>query len=276
MSHADGAPERRGAGIVTLTTDFGTRSSYVGSMKGALLTVSPRLTLVDLSHEIPPYDIGAAALLLEAAVPAFPPGVVHLAVVDPGVGGPRRPLVLHQGGRWFVGPDNGLFTTFLTDDAVVHAIEPGLAPGTLSATFHGRDLFAPLAARLAAGRPPERLGPTVSDPVRLAWPAPRREPGGVGGEVIHVDGFGNLVTNLRCADLAGVGAEPTVEVAGMRMVGLNTTYAERTAGECLALFGSGGRLEIAVARGDAAKILGVGVGAGVRVLSTAATPHPPR
>lgn len=275
MSHPEAAPERRGAGIVTLTTDFGTRSSYVGSMKGALLSVSPRLTLVDLTHEILPFDVGAAALLLEAAVPAFPPGVVHLAVVDPGVGGPRRPLVLFQGGRWFVGPDNGLFTSFLTDDAVLHAIDPGLAPGTLSATFHGRDLFAPLAARLAAGRPPERLGPAVPDPVRLAWPAPRREPGGVSGEVIQVDGFGNLVTNLRSADLAGLGPELAVEIAGLRMVGLNTTYAERTAGECLALLGSGGRLEIAVARGDAARTLGVGVGAGVRVLA-AAPPRAPR
>lgn len=268
MTTPAGPPERRGAGIVTLTTDFGTRSSYVGSLKGALLSVDPRLTLVDLSHEVPPYDIAAGALLLEAAVPAFPAGVVHLAVVDPGVGGARRPLVVGQGGRWFVGPDNGLFTAFLGPDALAWEIDAALAPGPLSATFHGRDLFAPLAARLAAGRPPRPLGRAVDDPVRLDWPAPRRVAGALAGVVVHVDDFGNLVTNVRVADLAELGAAPVVEIAGRSLPGLARTYAERAPGDCLALIGSGGRLEVAVARGSAARELGLGVGAPFRVIGT--------
>ncbi|PYM36464.1 MAG: hypothetical protein DME17_10090, partial [Candidatus Rokuibacteriota bacterium] len=185
-------------GIITLTTDFGRRDPWVGAMKGVILAVTRDVDLVDLTHEIAPHDVLEGALALEAAAPFFPAGTVHLAVVDPGVGGARRALVVARDEQRFVGPDNGLFTPFLLT-AGWRAFELSASEFRLpvaSRTFHGRDVFAPAAAHLALGIPPERFGVAVTDPVRLPWPASRAVADGVAGEVVHVDWFGNLVTSI--------------------------------------------------------------------------------
>jgi S-adenosylmethionine hydrolase len=241
--------------IVTLLSDFGAGSGYPAQMKGALLSRVPAARLVDLSHDVPHYDVLAGALLLEACVPSFPAHAVHLAVVDPGVGTARRPLcVVDRAGRRLVGPDNGLLTPFLEG---ARAYEIAALPRPASATFHGRDLFAPAAAVLAAGGDPAALGPAVADPVRLDWPRAVRDGDLVRGEVLLADPFGNLVTSLRAEDLGGPCA---VEAAGRRARWV-TTFGEGAPGELLAMIGSSGRLEIAVREGSAARALGAGRGA---------------
>jgi S-adenosylmethionine hydrolase len=249
--------------LVTLLTDFGAGSGYPAQMKGAVLSRLPGAAIVDLSHDVPHYDVLAGALLLEACVPSFPPRAVHCAVVDPGVGTARRPLcVVDPEGRRFVGPDNGLFTAFLGAGARAFLLaSPEHAPPPRSATFHGRDLFAPVAAWLAAGGEPERLGPRVDHPVRLRWPSARREGRAVHGEVLAADPFGNLVTSLRATDLRGVRG---VEVAG-RDARFVRTFGDGAKGELLAMIGSSGRLEIAVREGSAEAALGMSRGAPVVV-----------
>jgi S-adenosylmethionine hydrolase len=251
------------AAVITLTSDFGLRDPWVGTMKGVILGLLGEAQLVDLSHEVAPHDVLEGALVLEAAVPFFPAGTVHLAVVDPGVGGTRRPLAVEADDQWFVGPDNGLFTPFL--------LAPGWRAWELrsasyrrpdpSPTFHGRDVFAPAAAHLARGVAPARFGPAVSDPVRLPWPAARIGPGGMEGEVVHVDRFGNLVTSIRPEPSVAGGL---VEIGG-REAGLVGAYAEIPPGDLAGLIGSSGRLEVAAREGSAAARLGIGRGAPVRL-----------
>ncbi len=248
-------------GVITLATDFGLRDPWVGTMKGVILSVTRDVHLVDLTHEIAPHDVLEGALALEAAAPFFPAGTVHLAVVDPGVGGPRRPLVVARDEQRFIGPDNGLFTPFLLT-AGWRAFElsaPEYRLAVASHTFHGRDVFAPAAAHLALGVPPERLGAEVTDPVRLPWPTSRVVAGGVAGEVVHVDRFGNLVTSIGAADVA---ADGIVGVAG-RDLRLVRTFADIDPGAVAGLVGSSGRLEIAARATSAGAILGVGRGAPV-------------
>jgi S-adenosylmethionine hydrolase len=257
------------APIITLTTDFGLRDPFVGIMKGVILSICPSANLVDLTHEIAPEDVLGACLALEAALPFFPDGTVHLVVVDPGVGSARRPLALRAGGCYLVGPDNGALTPALRGGrwaaVALAAREYGLAE--VSRTFHGRDVFAPAAAYLAAGVPLERLGPAVPDPVLLAIPESRLEGGALVGEVLDVDRFGNLLTSIDAARLAEVpGAGPaTVEVAGRPVGGLVEAYAEGPADRPAAIVGSTGRLEIFVRSGSARLALGAGRGAAVRV-----------
>jgi len=248
--------------IVTLLSDFGAGSGYPAQMKGVILSALPGAQLVDLSHDVPPFDVLAGALLLEACAPRFPMHAVHCAVVDPGVGTARRPLfVADAAGRRFVGPDNGLFTPFLGEGARAFALASReVVPEPESATFHGRDLFAPVAAWLAAGGVPERLGPPVLDPVRLPWPEPTRDGPRLRGEVLLADPFGNLVTSIRAAHLPG--GSLAVEAAG-RPARVVRTYGEGRPGELVALLGSSGRLEVSVREGSAARTLGVGRGAPV-------------
>jgi S-adenosylmethionine hydrolase len=246
--------------MIALLTDFGLQDPYVGAMKGAILTVWPEATLVDLVHEIPAHDVLAGALALEASYGAFPEGTVFLAVVDPGVGSPRRPLAVQAGGRLFVAPDNGLLTCVLVahGDARAHVIaNPALARREVSPVFHGRDLFGPAAAHLARGLPIAEVGPLVSDLVRLELPV-RRTRDGWQGEVLHADRFGNLTTTLRDVDLAALGTPGPgrleVLVAG-RVLPFVRTYSDVPEGEPCALVGSGGRLELAVNRGRADLLL---------------------
>jgi S-adenosylmethionine hydrolase len=252
--------------LITLTTDFGAGSGYPAQMKAVLLSALPGARLVDVSHEVPRHDVLAGALLLEACLPWFPADAVHLAVVDPGVGTERRALCVRDAdGRTLVAPDNGLLTPFLGDGARAFAIEPGRAvPPPRSATFHGRDLFAPAAAFVARGGDPAALGPAVADPVRLPWPAAVRRGEELAGETLAADSFGNLVTSIREHDLAGA---PVVRAeAGGRPVRWVRTYGEASAGEVVALVGSGGRVEIAVREGSAAAVLGAVRGASVRLV----------
>ena len=253
------------APIVTLATDFGAGSGYPAQMKGVLLRLLPEVRLVDLSHEIPAYDVLAGALLLEACVRWFPEHAVHVAVVDPGVGTARRALAVSDAsGRRLVGPDNGLLTAFLAG-ARVHAIEPGRAvPAPASATFHGRDLFAPAAAHLAGGGDLEALGPPVADPVRLAWPGARRRGRELAGTTLAADPFGNLLTSVGTADLEG---QPVVSASlDGRPLRWVRTFAEGEPGELVAYLGSGGRVEVAVREGSAAAALGGARGHEVRVV----------
>jgi S-adenosylmethionine hydrolase len=244
-------------------------------MKGAILAACPEATIVDLVHELPAHDVMAGALVLAAACRAFPAGTVFLVVVDPGVGSPRRSLALEAGGYRFVGPDNGLFTLVLAELAPlrVHAItNAGLFRHEVSPVFHGRDVFAPVAARLAAGLPLAEVGPEVSDPVRLPFEKTRRL-GDAEWEatVLHVDRFGNLTTSLTAEELAEAAAAAPgglgdlVAVMGGVTVPLARTYSDVAEGEVCALLGSSGRLEIAVHRGNAARHLGAGRGARLRL-----------
>lgn len=242
--------------LFTVTTDFGAGSGYPAQLKAVLLGGVPGATIVDVSHEVPRHDVLAGALLLEACLPWFPPAAIHLAVVDPGVGTARRALCVRDGeGRTHLAPDNGLLTAFLGEGARAFAVEPGRAvPPPRSATFHGRDLFAPAAVFLATGGDPAALGDPVPDPVRLAWPVAARAGDGLRGETLAADGFGNLVTSIRAEDLAGA-APAGVEVGGRRVRWVRT-YGEASAGELVALLGSGGRVELAVREGSAAAVLG--------------------
>ena len=251
--------------VVTFLSDFGAGSGYPAQMKAEVLRLLPDATLVDLSHEVPPFDVLAGALLLEACVPRFPAAAVHVAVVDPGVGTARRPLCVEDGaGRRLVGPDNGLLAPFLGPGSAAFLLsDPELVPRDPSPTFHGRDLFAPVAAWLAGGGDPARLGPRVTDPVSLPSLSAKRAAGGIDGACLASDPFGNLVTSIRRADLAD-GTIVAVTVAG-RPARLVVTFADGSPGELLALWGSGGRLEIAMREGSAAREPGLGRGAPVRV-----------
>ena len=240
--------------IITLLTDFGAGSGYAAQMKGVILSALPGASLVDLSHEVPRHDVLAGALLLEACAPRFPARAVHVAVVDPGVGTARRPIaVVDATGRRFVGPDNGLFTPFL-DGGRAHLLSaPRVVPGPVSATFHGRDVFAPAAAWLAGGGAVEDVGPAVADPVRLEWPRAERRGREIHGECLTADPFGNVLTSIRDMDLGGSPLEVSAAGHPARVV---LTYGEGRPGELLALLGSSGRLELSVREGNAAQLLG--------------------
>jgi S-adenosylmethionine hydrolase len=259
-----------GLPMITLLTDFGTADGFVAAMKGVIATRAPGAVIVDATHDIPPQDVRAGAFALLGYVSHFPAGTIHVAVVDPGVGSARRAIAVEAGGRWFVGPDNGIFTGVYDREAGWRAwqlTEPRFFEHPVSATFHGRDVFAPVAAAIATGVEPAELGPRIDDPVRLAWAAVRHEGGRIRGEVIHVDRFGNLVTNVSRAEAGAEGFPPgaMITVAGRRIGGLLSTFAEAADGSPFALWGSAGLLEIAVAGGSAAMALAAGRGSEVTI-----------
>jgi len=251
--------------LVTLTTDFGSADPYVGTVRGVLHSDCPGVQIADISLEVPPYDLLAAAYLLGAAAPWFPAGTVHLAVVDPGVGGPRRALAFASGGQLFVGPDNGLFTAIF-DRATIDELRSIDAarwgrPVT-HPTFHGRDLFAPAAAALARGVPLAEIGPEAPDPVRLPIQPPVREPGGWLLGVLHVDRFGNVATNLTRERLEAVGDSPgALGLPGSRHpLPFRRTFGEGAGEGVFLLWGSSGYLELAVDRESAAARLDLSAG----------------
>jgi S-adenosylmethionine hydrolase len=253
--------------LITLTTDYGAGSPYPAQLKAVLLTAIPDARIVDVTHDVPAFDVLAGALVLEAALPWFPREAIHVAVVDPGVGTARRGIVVTDPeGRRVVAPDNGLLTPFLGHGARVRAIAEhgGVLPTPRSATFHGRDVFAPAAAYLARGGTPGALGPEVADPVRLGWSAARRDGDALLGEVLGQDPFGNLLTSIRESDLAG--ATPVEVDVGGRRARFVRTFGQGDREELLALVGSSGRLELAVRETSAAARLGGGRGLLVRVV----------
>jgi S-adenosylmethionine hydrolase len=262
--------------VVALLTDFGTQDHYVGAMKGAILTVCPEAALVDLAHEIPAHDVSAGALSLASAWRDFPAHTVFVAVVDPGVGSSRRALALDAGGYRFVGPDNGILSIVMDEaegpQALHEITNVSLLRDRVSATFHARDVFGPVAGHLARGMAVGQVGPAVVDPVRLPQPELRQVgPGEWQAAIVHVDRFGNLITNLRGRDLEAILASvehdfrDVVVVVEGEILPLARTYADVPEGEGCALMGSSGRLEVAVHRGNAARLLGAGPGAPVRV-----------
>ena len=252
------------ATIVTLTTDFGTRDPYAAAVKGVLLAGCPGASVVDLSHEIGPQDVVEGALFLAQAAPWFPAGSVHLAVVDPGVGTARRPIAARAGAHLFVAPDNGLLSLALRRLPLEEArvIDPTRLDRSAeeSATFHARDIFAPAAAALACGRPLADLGPEAGSLLPLGLPEPQQLAGVVRGEIIHVDRFGNLVSNIDEGALGGRGCS-RVEIGGRRIGPLRRVYGDAEPGGLLALWNSAGLLEVAVREGSAAAALGAGRGA---------------
>ena len=244
--------------LVTLLTDFGTADGYVGEVKGTILRLAPGTEIIDITHEIPPGDIAAGAYTLGRAWRAFPEGAVHLAVVDPGVGTARRAIAMTAGGHAFVGPDNGLLGEVMT--AAFNAVSLAV-PAAASPTFHGRDVFAPAAAALARGEALAGLGERVESPVRLPRPLLEQRGDRTIGVVVHVDRFGNLVSNIP-----GAKAPPGALVRiGAYDVPLRATFGDVPSGDLVAFTGSGGTVEVALRDGRADTALGIGRGAEISV-----------
>lgn len=263
--------------VISLLTDFGIDDPYVGLMKGVILSIAPDARMVDLTHQVAPGAIEHAAGILASSFHFFPQGSVHLAVVDPGVGTARHIVALHFAGHFFVAPDNGLLSAVVAGNGNGRAVvlnKASLFRQPVSATFHGRDIMAPAAAYLAGGMPLAQLGTPIetSHLVRLTLPQPVFQPrtGELKGQVTHVDRFGNLITNIRSADLVDLAADHglsqlSVGVGSSRIAGIVASYGHAAPGQLLAVIGSGQMLEIAVNQSSAAKRLGCGKGAMVVV-----------
>ena len=251
--------------VVTLTTDFGTRDGYVAEMKGVLLGLNPEMTLVDVTHEIGSQDVQHGAYVLSTIARRFPRNTVHVAVVDPGVGTDRRPIIAECGGCLFIGPDNGLLTPILRDPEAkaVHEItNTKMMAEHVSRTFHGRDVFAPAAAHASQGSSVHAFGPSISDPVLLPTWNVRRECNRVVGHVVHVDRFGNLITNLG-VDLLGARNAIEVRGGGHAVKGVSETYDNVEPGRALALIGSQATVEVSVNGGNASEVMVIARGAEV-------------
>ena len=254
--------------VITLTTDFGQTDGYVGAMKGVILSICPEAELVDISHESPPQAVEQAAYVLSTAAAYFPPGTVHLVVVDPGVGSERRPIAVQTARSTYVSPDNGVLSLVLNQDPArqaVHLTESNYRLSPVSATFHGRDIFAPAAAHLARGTALDELGEAlpVSELVDLPIHAPQPQPGGGWRcAILHVDRFGNLITNFRMqSHQRGL----KVGVGGRWIEKISRTFADVAPGDLLAYAGSSGYLEIAVRDESAAGNLYLDVGDPVQI-----------
>ena len=265
--------------LVTLTTDFGTRDGYVAAMKGAILSVDPAIRLVDVAHGVAAQDVMEGAFVLRRTIPSFPTGTVHLAVIDPGVGSSRKSIAarlrLDHGHAFFVGPDNGLLSLVAPDGPleVVELDKPhAWRVPTPSRTFHGRDIFAPVAAHLAAGATLADLGSPVTGVQSLRWPLPREDDEGIEGWIVHVDHFGNCITNIPASSIHALREGRSIKVyAGTTLIrGLRDTYSAVPASDPLAVISSDGLLEITVNRGDASALLSLDRGDPIRLLFEAA------
>lgn len=252
--------------IITLTTDFGTRDGFVAQMKGVILGLNPDARLIDVTHDIEPFSVTSGALVLKGISRAFPAGTIHVAVVDPGVGGERRGMVLKAGDHYYVGPDNGLFSLVRAGEQSWHAREienPQIVRADPHPTFHGRDVFAPVAAHLSTGLRIESMGPRLLDPVTLPIASPRIIDRGIEGCVIHIDRFGNLTSNIEAGMLTrGV---RNVALGDVKIPRMSRFFGEVESDEPVALINSFGFLEIAVNRGNAAERFGAAEGAQVVV-----------
>lgn len=254
--------------VITLTTDFGTRDWFVGTMKGVILGVKPKASVVDITHEVPPGDIRAGAFALLASCRFFPKGTVHIAVIDPGVGSRRKAIAVQTRDYFFVGPDNGVLSFALAHEKIraIHELtEDNFFLTPVSRTFHGRDIFAPVAAHLSKGVPIQKVGPAVKSFNRLSWPEPLVSRKEIRGEVIYIDRFGNAITNLRRQDMANF-EKADFEILFKRTgwCRLADFYQAVAPGKAVGVFGSSGLLEIAVNAGSAAAKFGLGIGDAVR------------
>ncbi len=269
--------------IITLLTDFGTQDTYVGVMKGVIASLCPDATVIDLTHAVPPQDIATGAFLLDVSVDYFPEGTIHVAVVDPGVGTARKPIGLRTAKAFFVGPDNGIFTLVLQRQKLLQAVcleNPRYHLPSISATFHGRDIFAPVAAHIACGVALEELGTPLTRLQRLPLPRIRVDWLGIRATVVHIDHFGNAMTNLTRTDYEAWRArwdvkEPVVQImTSSTQLPICRTYGDVPRGQPVALFGSSERLEVAVHGGNAAQVLNLRRGDAIRVLRRENTPPP--
>jgi len=264
------ATESRSPAIITLTTDFGVGSRYVAAMKGVILSINPNATIVDLSHVVPHQDIHAGAITLVETARWFPPETIHISVVDPGVGSDRRIVYARIGKHHFIAPDNGLLsgvTRLESPSKIVCITKPEHWLGEVSPTFHGRDIMAPIAARLSLGLSPDELGEPCDKLIELPWPGVQQVPNRIDGEVIEVDSFGNLITNITRDMLNGVPTSDIVLVSceEHETQGIFATYSDQPPMTFMAHVGSTGRLELAIVDENASAMLGVRVGAPVRV-----------
>src|ERR1051326_287361 len=250
--------------IITLLTDFGAHDYFVGALKGAILSINTEVQIVDITHDVPPQDTEAAAFNLLAFYKDFPSGTVHVVVVDPGVGSARRAIVVQCADQLFVGPDNSLFSWLCERDGKYkarHVTNEAFLREHVSTTFHGRDVFAPIAAHLSSGTSPDELGPLVLDMVSLEALGPRVKNNGVEGRIIHIDRFGNCITNLtadHCGGRLGVGA--SLSVNQQRVTGFREFFSQtkpRTDEKLFMILGSAGFIEIAAQNASAASILKV-------------------
>lgn len=251
--------------VITLTTDFGLTDHFVGVMKGVILAICPKARIVDISHDVAAFEISQGAFLVSQAYRYFPPKTIHVAVVDPGVGTARRPLLVEAGGQYFIGPDNGVLAMVYMEQEhkarEITADKYFLHP--LSRTFHGRDIFAPVAAHLARGARPSSVGPVIEDHLKIDFYKPQRTARRIWtGAVLHVDHFGNMVTNFHIDEFADVRTRPFEMAIGPRQLRrLALNYADSEPGEPFVIVGSSGYLEIAANQASAAKLLGCGPGA---------------
>ncbi|MBN2256786.1 MAG: SAM-dependent chlorinase/fluorinase [Anaerolineaceae bacterium] len=252
--------------IITLLTDFGSKNGFSGVLKGVIWKIAPGVQIADLTHEITPQNVLEGSIALWRAAPYFPPGTIHMAVVDPGVGTLRRPIAAHIADHFFVGPDNGLFTPLLEQAyrlgqpaILIHLDKPQYWLPVVSNTFHGRDIFSPVAAHLASGIDLELLGTPIFDPVKLELPRPIKVQKGWCGQVLLIDHFGNIATNLS-GDLIQGEKDLVVTIAGRGIHRLTNTYGEKQAGDLIALIDSENFIEVATVNGNAARTLGVVVG----------------
>ncbi len=258
--------------LITLTSDFGLHDAYVAIMKGVILGIAPDTTFVDITHVISPQDVMEAAFVLKNSIPYFPDNTIHLAVVDPGVGTTRKAVALRKDNQWFIGPDNGLFSLLLSgappEEAVeLNNIDYWLTP-TPSNTFHGRDIFAPVAAHLAAGVPLSELGSPLEALVPLHWALPIADQQGIQGWIVHVDRFGNCITNISHSliDEQRNGKSMKCYVGSAIIDKIESTYRDTASGEPLMLFGSNDLLEIAVNTGNASELLNIRKGSPINLV----------
>ncbi len=256
--------------IITLTTDFGASSPYVAAMKGVILSINPSATIVDITHAIPPQNVRQGALILEQTTPWFPANTIHVAVVDPGVGTERKIVYARIGEHDFVAPDNGLLSRLARHtppSTIITVTAAEFWLPTLSATFHGRDIMAPVAARLSQGLEPQRLGPAQAGLIELEWTEARVSARKIEGTVQSIDSFGNLVTNIPADAIANLprGEETIILCDEHETHGIFKTYADQPESTLIALIGSSGHLELAIVGDSAALMLGVTVGTPVTI-----------
>ncbi|WP_333653641.1 SAM hydrolase/SAM-dependent halogenase family protein [Dissulfurispira sp.] len=254
--------------IITLTTDFGYKDPFVGEMKGVILSINPSVTLVDITHGIEPHKIEECAFIIGSSYKYFPSETIHIAVVDPGVGSERRPIIIEADGYYFVGPDNGIFSyvlSFSSNVKVIHITEERYMLSKDSPTFQGRDVFAPVAAWLSKGIALEAFGCTIDDFKRFEVPLPKVEGDKISGEIIYVDTFGNVITNIRKSDLQGLGEKFSVEIEG-KVVRTVKNYSQASDNSLYCLINSSGHLEFFVYMDSASRLFDINKGEKVTVL----------
>jgi len=257
--------------ILTITTDFGNQNGFVGTMKGVIYSICPEVKIADITQEIPAQDVRTGAIALWRAAPYFPKGTVHVAVVDPGVGTKRRAIAAKLGDQYYVLPDNGLITPMLEDAEeaglevrIVHLDKPEYWLPRVFTTFHGRDIFAPVGAHLAAGVPLEMLGTVIDDPVRLPLRKPVKTEEGIEGSIVVIDVFGNCSTNVRVSEVSDL-ESATLTISGQVIRGILPSYGHAKIGDLVAVTDSEGFIEVAVVNGSAAKTHGIKLDDKVRI-----------